>query len=278
MNRLVGVQVNLPGVGNTGVDVIGFGIRSADKHVIPVVIVRTDPARIRRGQTEGRIVGDQVEGLQGRPVNHVEADGRLIAGRIVIAVNHAVRTGTHPETTGRVGRVVEVVVDNDTSAIRTRRNSLAVLNAEVGIRDDITVVRQARLEGLIAGQSRIIVCRRRRSRRVVRFDDPGHITRVVISRLNTCVTVVCLSGIQTANIEAIGGTSTTLITRTMSAFPSVGGRLGATVVISARLQLRRKCILHAQAAHCEAKDHEKCEELSECSPKNTAERILAVAH
>ena len=211
VHRLVGVQINLPGVGNTGVRSVRLCIRVADKHVLPVVTVPSQPTRIRRGQAEGRIVGNQVEGLLRGSVNHVEARRCLIADCVIIAVDHAVRTATHPETTGRVGRVVEVVVDDNTSAVRSRGNSLAVLDSEVCVRENVTVVRQARLNGLVAGEihtmgihiSTIRRCRCR-SRRVVRLDDPGHITCVVISRLNTCVTVVRLSGIQTANIETIG--------------------------------------------------------------------------
>ena len=211
VHRLVRVQINLPGVGNTGVGSVRLCIRIADKHVLPVVTVPSQPTRIRRGQTQARIVGNQVEGLLRGSVNHVEARRRLIADRAIVTVDHAVRTGTHPETTGRVGRIVEVVVDNDTSTVRTRGNSLAVLDSEVCVRENVTVVRQARLDGLVAGEihtmgihiSTIRRCRCR-SRRVVRLDDPGHITCVVISRLNACVTVVRLSGIQTANIETIG--------------------------------------------------------------------------
>ena len=215
VNRLVRVQVNLPGVGNTGVLTMCLRICITDKHVIPVVTIPSQPTRIRRGQAEGRIVGNQVEGLLRGSVNHVEARRRLIADRVIVAVDHAVRTATHPETTGRVGRVVEVVVDDNTSAVRSRRNFLAVLNAEVGVRENITVVRQARLDGLVAGQSRIIVSRRRRRRRVVRLDNPGHITCVTICRLNACAAVVRLSCIQAANIETPGGASTTLVSRTL---------------------------------------------------------------
>ena len=58
VHRLVRVQVNLPGVGNTGVLTVRLCIRIADKHVVPVVTVPSQPTRIRRGQTQARIVCD----------------------------------------------------------------------------------------------------------------------------------------------------------------------------------------------------------------------------
>ena len=55
-------------------------------------------------------------------------------------------------------------------------------------------------------------------------------------------------------------------------------RLSGQVSQIADWQLRRICILHAQPADCEAKDHEEGEELRKGSPKDAAERILVATH
>ena len=60
--------------------------------------------------------------------------------------------------------------------------------------------------------------------------------------------------------------------------PLEGSCLSGAAIASPRLQLRRICILHAQPADCEAKDHEEGEELRKGSPKDAAERILVATH
>ena len=105
----------------------------------------SDITRIRRSETKGAISRDQVEGLLRGAVNHVEANRGLVTNCLVVSVDHAVRAGTHPKTSGRVGCVVEVVVDDDASAVRTRRDQHAVLDSEIRICNNITVVGRRRL-------------------------------------------------------------------------------------------------------------------------------------
>ena len=279
VHRLIRVQVNLPGVRNAGVDVVRLLIRISGEHILPIRIINTYITRIRRGQAQvgSHIIGQQVKRLLCRSVYHVEARICLIAGRVVVAINHAVSAGAHPEPPDRIGRIVEIVVHDNAAVVRSRRDPHAVLNSQIGIRLDIAIMRRAGFHRLIPAQTNIVVCRRCRCTGVIRLDNPGRIASVTPRCLNAAGRVIRLARIQTVNVEA-HCRSITLCETYRWSNPLEGCRLRGAVIASARLQLRRIRISHVEPARCEPEDHEKGEELCECSPQYPAERILVAAH
>ena len=154
VHRLIRVQVNLPGIRNARVDVVRLRIRISGKHISPVLVINAHIARIRRSQTQlgSHIIGQQVKRLLCRSVHHVEARRCLITGRVVVAVNHAVGAGAHPEPPGRIGRIVEIVVHDNAAVVRSRRDPHTILNSQIGIRHDIAIMRRAGLHPLITAQ------------------------------------------------------------------------------------------------------------------------------
>ena len=183
----------------------------------------------------------------------------LIANGIIISINHAIATRTHPKPSGCISGVMKIVVDNNTPAIRSRRYPHTVLNSKVRVSDNISIMCRSGFQCLIAWFNKVALCLRSTCRRTIRLHNPSCISFVTPSCLNAATRIVTLTGIQSTDIEAHRISSITLGCALCRPYPLKGRRFSCSGRVSARLQLRRIGILHVQAAQPNPKNHEECE-------------------
>ena len=183
----------------------------------------------------------------------------LIANGIIISIDHAIATRTHPKPSGCISGVMKIVVDNNTPAIRSRRYPHTILNSKVRVSDNISIMCRRGFQCLIAWFNKVAICLRSTCRRIIRLHNPSCISFVTPSCLNAAGHIGMLTCIQSANIKAPRISSITLGCALCRPYPLKGRRFSCSGRVSARLQLRRIRILHVQAAQPKPKDHEKCE-------------------
>ena len=183
----------------------------------------------------------------------------FIANGIIISINHAITTRPHPKPSGCISGVMKIVVDNNAPAIRSRRHPHTVLNSEVRVSDNISIMCRRGFQRLITRFDKIALCRRSTCRRTIRLHNPSCVASVVPSCLNSSRIIICLSSIQTMNIKPHCGTGVSLCKSYCRPNPLEGCRFSRSSQVAARLQLRRIGILHVQAAQPNPKDHEECE-------------------